>query len=843
MFVLRKILAIAAVCVGGIVVAQDESIPLQGRSLVEVLSDYETVGYTFIYSTDLVGRRTRLRHEPAEGDLISRLAESLGREGLALVAGYSERTFRLVRQRSQTSSSAPADSQVLRGRVTDAATGRPLAGVRIRMGGTETATDADGSFRIEAAGLVSLLASHSGYVPKTLSPQLDEAFAPRELAVALEPRIAEVVVVTSRYNLAKRVRVSRHVLDGTALDAVPTIGDDALRVVNRLPGAGSIGVSAMPNVRGGLRDETLFLFNGVELLEPFHLKDFHGVFSALDPRIVESIEVYTGGYPARYGNRMSGVVDMQPANPPPRRSGSFSLSPFTVGAMAHGPVADGRGDWSLSARRGTLDLVTRRLSPNAGTPSYADAFGRLAWELDSRNHVNAGLILYEDDVEFLDLDDGFGERAASRYRNAYGWAQLNQEWASGLAGTTTLSFGRIRHRRDGIARNTDLHEASGVVDDRRGFRIINVAHRTSIARGSWSGEFGGGAQLASGSYTYRASGQRAVLAGLLGTPTDIERHVTARPRGLVAHAYASARVRPWRPVMIEAGLRWDRCDYAERSVQLFDPRLSVRFDIDSATVVRLAAGVFSQPPGIHELQVEDGLARYPRSQRAQHFIGSFTRKFPGAAVEVHAEAYYKRFTRVKRRFENMFNPFVLLPELAADRVELRPSEARAEGVEASVRYRPGDALEGWLTFSRSTAEDRVDGVWRPRRWNQLHSASAGAVWNRPAWSASVALLWHTGWQTTRLPGVGAADLERLSWNDERLPAFASLDARVSRTWEWPSHSLTLFAEGSNVLNRRNVGGIDYELTREQGPNVFAVSREHVTTFPLVPSIGLVWEFH
>ena len=86
--VVRKIFAIAALCVGVTVVAEDESILLQGRALVEVLSDYEAVGYTFIYSTDLVDRRMRLTHEPAEGNLISRLAQSLGHEGLTLEAGY-----------------------------------------------------------------------------------------------------------------------------------------------------------------------------------------------------------------------------------------------------------------------------------------------------------------------------------------------------------------------------------------------------------------------------------------------------------------------------------------------------------------------------------------------------------------------------------------------------------------------------------------------------------------------------------------------------------------------------------------------------------------------------------
>ena len=237
--VVRKIFAIAALCVGVTVVAEDESILLQGRALVEVLSDYEAVGYTFIYSTDLVDRRMRLTHEPGEGDLISRLAESLGREGIALQAGYSERAFRLVPQRSQTPPLAPADPRVLSGRVTDAATGRPLVGVRLEIGGAETTTDADGRFRIEAAGLGDLSARHSGYAAKTLGLGRDDASSLREVAVALEPRIAEVVVAASRYNLAKRTRVSRHVLDGTALGAVPTIGDDALRVINRLPGTGT----------------------------------------------------------------------------------------------------------------------------------------------------------------------------------------------------------------------------------------------------------------------------------------------------------------------------------------------------------------------------------------------------------------------------------------------------------------------------------------------------------------------------------------------------------------------------------------------------------------------------
>ena len=789
-------------------------------------------------------RHTRIIGEPPPGDGVARLRNGLATIGLRLRDAPGVRAYRIVAAPIELTAE-PTDPQRVAGRVTDADTGRPLAGVRVEIDGTVTSTDTYGRFVLEIRRPRGLSAFLRGYAPKTVP--VAESAQPRadglpELAVALEPNIEEVVVAASRYRIGKRGTLSRHVLDDALVVGLPDIGD-ALRIVNKLPGARTIGISAIPHVRGGLRDETLVLFNNVELLEPVHLKDFHGLFTGLDPRVIKSIDVYTGGFPARYGNRMSGVLDIEPADPPPRLAGALTLSLFNAGAMAYGPAAGGRGDWALSARRGTLDVVARRLERNVGTPSFHDAYGRFGWEFDPRTYLDVGLILYNDDVEAIDDVGPHGEHAFSSYRNTYGWTQLRREWPEGVHTRTLLSYATIRHGRSGSALGSSPDWSGGTVEDRRRFRILDIEQDATLVRGGWSAEFGGGARLASGRYDYRASGHRGALAGLLGQPRELHHQVRARPEGWTGHLYGSVSLKPWQAVRVEAGVRWDRQRFDNVGADQVSPRVSVRYDIDAATAITVAAGSFSQPQGIHELQVEDGLSRYQQPQTAHHFIAGVDRSFAALGLQIHAEVYVKRFTRLKRRFENPMHPLVLLPELAPDRSSSHPSAARARGAEITVRYRPSHTLNAWFSYSRGEAEDRVDRRWIPRRWDQTNSVSSGLVWTTDRWSAAATFLWHDGWRATRLPSfIPEGTMLTPNWNAERLPAFASLDVRISRTWRWPPHELTVFAECANILDRANVGAIEYELLRDPELGGFAIAGDPRKLFPVVPSLGFVWEF-
>jgi outer membrane receptor protein involved in Fe transport len=809
------------------------SLQFQGRTVVEVITEYEAAGYQFIYSSDLVRSNMRFSADAPPGLPVPRLSAALREFGLTLSAGQGD-VLRVVRKQVVERS--------LSGRITDTNSGDPLAGVKVEIEGAVVFTDQNGRFTVMVADVDTVTVSREGYVGKLLPAALtllDEL----HIGLSPEPRIEEVVVISSRYAI-KKDRLSQHSLDADELNALPELGDDALRAANRLPGMASIGLSAKPYVRGGLQDEMLVVFNNIELLEPFHLKDFQSVFSGLNPSLIKSIDVYTGGFPARYGDRMSGVMDIAPADDHRQFGGEVLLSLLTAGASGYGSMADDRGRWALSGRRGNLDWVTRVVNPSAGDPAYSDWFGQLAWELDPATELDLGVIVYNDDIKFTDFDED-GEVAHSKYRNTYGWVQLHRDWSPTLTSSTLLSFGSIRHSRNGFVIDEDPDGSDAFVDDDREFQVWSLAqHMFYDVSSDLVVEFGGRLNYQSGKYDYVANIERHELAEFIGLETSIVRNISERPDGMSGGAYVSARFRPQPWLSLETGLRWDFQDYLSGgSEHQISPRLSAKFDLSANTRLRLSVGRFFQPEGIHEMQVVDGLNEYQEVQHADHYIVGLQHDFGNSGLSLRAEAFHKTFQDPKRRFENLFNPLVLLPELASDRIEIRPEKARARGLELTVRYHPDDNLNVWLSYTKASAEDRIDGAWRPRTWDQSDTISSGLIWNAGHWSMSAALIWHTGWRTTRLPSfIGEDDLVDVKRNDDRLPDYLSLDARISRTWERPSQSFTFFAEVTNLTNRDNVGAVEYEFEENEDLGGFDVFAEQELVLPLVPSIGFEWKF-
>ncbi|NND59868.1 MAG: TonB-dependent receptor plug domain-containing protein, partial [Gammaproteobacteria bacterium] len=171
------------------------------------------------------------------------------------------------------------------------------------------------------------------------------------------PQIENVVVHASRFAVGERAPASFALLRDNDIDQLVGAGREPLKTLARLPGMASSGLSSKQNVRGGEQDEMLLVFDGLPLFEPFHLKDFQSLFSTLDPRVVGAIEVYTGGFPAQYGDRLSGVIDVTPQPPADRPHHEIGVDFFNAGILSKGPFAQGQGEWLLSARRGTLDLL------------------------------------------------------------------------------------------------------------------------------------------------------------------------------------------------------------------------------------------------------------------------------------------------------------------------------------------------------------------------------------------------------------------------------------------------------------------------------------------------------
>jgi outer membrane receptor for ferrienterochelin and colicin len=663
-------------------------------------------------------------------------------------------------------------------------------------------------------------------------PQTD---APR--AVLLE----EVIVTTSRYALGEVQPGSHTLLSGDVLHTLPRLGEETLKAVQRLPGVAANGVSGLSSVRGGEPGETLILLDGLTLYEPFHLKNFLSPVSLLDSRFIGGLDFHSGGFGAQYGDRMSAVIDTHSLKAPVDHSLELGLSLFHVNGLAAGQLADGRSHWLVSGRQSNLGQVFNALDTDLGNPEYQDGFATIDYQFDEGTRIALHVLGSRDEIDFN--WERAGEFAFAGYRNGYAWATVQHEWSDALSGEAVLSYTQVDNDRRGEV--SDPGRREGSVRDRRQFQVVALT-----AGFDWNTSFGlhhFGVELkelqAEYHYWSRVRFEPTVLFPTIGT-TDSVRTFSVSPDGWQYAAFWSSRFNVADNLVAEAGMRVDDQTYTgpEHAVQV-GPRLSLLYSARPDTRFRASWGQYSQLQRINELQIEDGVTAFLPAQHAEHLVLSMDHDLsPSLAVRV--EAYRKNYSKLKPRYENLFDTLLLLPELQPDRVRVAPSSARVEGLEVSLTWKPEGAFSGWFNYAWSEAEDRIDGQYELRSWDQKHAASAGMRWAAGRWDVTLAETWHTGWPATPVSlQVTSASSTALigARNGDRLGAFQSLDVRASRRFTMPRGELEAWLEVSNLTNHANACCIDYRpATSASGAQ--SLDPRVNTWLGIVPSVGILWKY-
>jgi hypothetical protein len=246
--------------------------------------------------------------------------------------------------------------------------------------------------------------------------------------------------------------------------------------------------------------------------------------------------------------------------------------------------------------------------------------------------------------------------------------------------------------------------------------------------------------------------------------------------------------------------------------------------------------------------VVDGETAFHPAQRAEHRVLSIEHRLPGG-LELRLDAFHKALTDVRPRYQNLLNPVEIFPEIEADRVLVAPERATVRGAELGLR-RNGRRLSWWLSYAYQVAEDRIDGAWVPRSWDQPHTASASITW-RPSerWSLNLSGIYHTGWPTTAVTGEaipvqgGLLIVPRLGpRNQERLPTYLRFDVRASRDFRLRRSLCNLFLEVTNVANRDNLArpeAYSFEV-RPDGTIATVITWE--SFMPVIPALGVRWTF-
>ncbi len=585
------------------------------------------------------------------------------------------------------------------------------------------------------------------------------------------------------------------------------------------------------------------------MYEPYHLKDFNTVATTVDQNAVAGIDFYAAGYQARYGDRMSGVVDIGMRTPPSGRETEVGISLLNTWALSSGRFsANQRGDWLVSARRSNLDVITRAFRPEYGAPAFFDTLSHAGWRLTDRTYVAANYLYAYDQIDIAQADGS--EDAKARYRNRVGWLKAETDWSSGTSSSTIFSVTDIANIRDGQSNLPDV--ISGSVDDRRDFRIYTLTQDWKIrANDAWSFKAGFDVKDLQADYAYEST-----LA--ISSPFDqifdnaplVQRSIALVPTGKQYATYLEARWKATDNLILDLGLRWDRQTYSSsENNEQRSPRFNALYTFGNDTEFRIGLGRFYQAQEINELQVNDGLTSYLPPQFSDHFVASVIHRFK-PELNLRVEYYQKTYDSLMPRVENAFDPLVVIPELQIDRVQIIADKAFVKGAEITLTGSDSrDGLVWWAGYVWSSTEERVASTDVRRSWDQKHSIKAGisTAWGK--WDISAAGTWHSGWpktklivETVELPD-GSSDLVATTTprNELNHAAFNTLDARASRTFQLRKGELTTFIEISNLYNRRNPCCTRY--TVEVGDDGGrAIKADRGNWLPIVPSVGVVWTF-
>lgn len=288
--------------------------------------------------------------------------------------------------------------QTVLGYITDAQSGERLytATVFEQNSGTGTISNRFGFFSLTLPeGDITLKFSFVGY---QLQTRIISLHSDTLLTISLKSdnTLAEVIIKGSSNNHPED-RLGHTRISSKTLTKLPSLmGEkDVMKSLMILPGVqqGSEGSSGI-FVRGGSPDQNLILLDDVPLYNVSHLFGFVSVFT---PEAINSIDFYKGGFPARYGGRLSSVIDLRMKDGNKyKRETSINFGLISSQFTTEGPIKKGESSYFFSARRTLLDLVfkgvakvAQRNTDEKTTPSYGfhDLNGKVNFKLNQKNHL------------------------------------------------------------------------------------------------------------------------------------------------------------------------------------------------------------------------------------------------------------------------------------------------------------------------------------------------------------------------------------------------------------------------------------------------------------------------
>ena len=640
-------------------------------------------------------------------------------------------------------------------------------------------------------------------------------------------QLEKIVVTPSQFTIYDGIS-ARISLSKQEIERFPLIDNDVMRAAHIFPGVVSSDYSARFSVRGGEKDDISVRLDGMELYNPYHLQDFGGAVSLVGLGLIQRTELLMGGFPAEYGEKMSGVFDIttKTANAD-KISANFGLDLINATALIEGPLSE-KGGWMLSVRRGYVDLILALMNADEKyKPQYADIYGKLTYQLTQTDTLTFNG-LYGWDKNRI-RGEGIDNDLDSRYDNSTAWTRWRHTFGTSSWTDVFIFTGTSRQER-----------ATGRSDsDNRDFQFFgtkaeftsNILERHTFRSGvAWRWL---GAQ-----YQYNVQERQAGINVYNPILADVDE------RGSEFKAFLQDEWQLHPRLALNVGGRYIVQSYRELGTQRYEigPRIALALKPTKNLVLRGAWGIYHQPVHLMGLPVEDGTKTVGRAEQAVHYILG-AEYAPTDSLLVRAEGYYNTFSNLAGRLREFGRQ---------DHIFVSPESGNARGIDVFMTHAISHRLTWTLGYAYAIAKEQVENGTIFRQYDRRHSfALSSSHQLSPTWHLYLSWRFHTGEPTTplihrevRLPaGSLACDRQFGDTRSERLPAYHSLDFRITKHSPYKRWEMTWYFQILNLYNHTNVDHYAFsEIQDEKTGKIIDCAIEEEPLFPLVPTLGITVTF-
>lgn len=753
------------------------------------------------------------------------------------------------------------------GTISDSRTHEALAGVQVTVGhaGPADTTDSLGSFCIDSIpiGLHDIHVGADGYYGRVLPSRQVTVGRNRDIELALDPKehvqdLDGMVVRAERLSPRSSLQSTSVLrLSRDEILTAPGAGQDIAQVLQSMPsvaGAAHEGFTRLL-VRGGDEDENALLVDGIEVNTLTHWGNPYepgGGVSLLHPDYIRSVDFYAGGVPVLYPPRLSAVTDIS------FRDGSMTDRTWQVdlntggfGFFFEGPIVEERASYIVNARVGVTYLLSF-LAGLDGVPEYQNGQAKCVWKVSDRDKLSLNLLAGHETITFEPQDyggdyhhnDGAHVAGGLQWRRTMDWG-ANDLLVSGIyhdINWTNLTQNRYRDADWYIRRSTlQLKDDLRVfVRDRDLLSIGVVAEREDCDEAIRIDEYSVWADTLDSTYSY--FGDTADAAGL---PLALVKH---QPPANIAYDTAGYRIGAylsyaWHagPLRITMGMRDDYFTLWRQHG--LSPRGAVGVEIGAAGFLSLSAGSYRQAPAKFDWQTDSLELWDIELQRARQIALGYEGQL-GDAIVYGAEAYYKYYDREPLHAVRQTGAGVGYRDITLSTDHY--SHKRAYGLELYLQKKKLDAFYYQIAYALTRAEQEYEGgEWYEDDNNLRNSASVilGSNFHR---SHRVSLRFDISEGSPYTPLAMDASREHGTtlydiadgWNGERRPWRLKLNLRYDMTLNFKRTTVTLYLEGYNLLNQRDIVHeyFTYGDSWPDGERVEVLSRS------ILPGLGLYITF-